>query len=155
MSLDQGGEPESEYPTSEELHKTFGPDAQETIYDQLESSDFIDNYDITPDEQGQDKLGNLLLNTSLREEPQKSRDTFSGRVTKLVTQLKDENLVSDDNPYGLVPGTRKEYTIPDEHIPNTRSTLNPGIPTNKLPEIKIGQGISIIYTLQVVIDEPI
>jgi len=143
-----------EFPSSSELKLSFSDDAREKIYKYTEDPEFAKNFNITHDESGQKNLANLLLNTALRETPQYNRkEVYSGRVVVVVTQLKDQNLISEDNPDGFIPNTYRRYTIPEEWIPqNTSSTLNPGINPNTLPEARLGDWKSIVYTINVTID---
>ena len=158
----QEGEPSSnegdtkiKVPSSEELSRTFGPDAQDKIFNFTEDPNFAKDFDITFNEKGQERLAGILLNISLQETPQKERETNFGQVVEIATQLSDKNLISEDNPGGFVEGTFMKFTIPVEFIPkNTGSTLNPGQDPNVLPKVDLGEGKSIVFTINVVIDHP-
>lgn len=67
-----------------------------------------------------------------------------------ATQLVDEKLISTENPEGRVPGTWMLHSIPAEYIPNTSSTLNPGL--MEIPKIILGNGKGIIYVIEINID---
>lgn len=147
------GQTQLKYPSSEELRKTLGPDAQRKVYDMIESPNFAAENGITFDSKGQQALAQTILGVNLRETPQEGRQTYSGRVVQVAMQLSDQNLISEDNPQGLVPGSWQKFTIPEDYIPkNTSSTLNPGKEPNTLPRVDLGEGKAIVYTIQATIE---
>ncbi|MDQ3100657.1 MAG: hypothetical protein M3R08_04670 [Bacteroidota bacterium] len=139
-------------PTSDELSRTFGPDAKEHVYDLLRQESSAETFGITHDKRGQDRLAEVLLGTTLKETPQPDRMTYSGKVVQLRSQLADAAMATDENPQGLIEGTHSDiYSVPLENIPiDAGEVINPGMDGDLLPEMPIAEGKSIVYSMRVV-----
>ncbi len=145
----------TDYPDFNQLRETLGPDAQDKVYSFTSMPDFVETFNITYDQEGQEKLSALFLGIELTESHSEERRAYSTVVAEVTTQLYDESLISPENPDGFVDGTWLQISLPTDQIPqNTSFTLNPGLDPNVLPKVELGEGLGIYFLIKPVIYEP-